>query len=135
MKTKALSVVFFISILVLFSCSGRDNEIQNDDAFILSPIDVSQLQISSPVKNETLEPGTALKIKWFFPQNITTVQISLYRKSEFKQLLSVKTNNTGSYDWIIPPDFKNSVHYRIKIAVYDNPAINKFSDYFFVTSR
>lgn len=135
MKTKIYSIVFFISVLVLFSCSGRDNQMQNNDAFIVNPIDVSRLQILSPTRNESLEPGATLKIHWSFPGNINTVQIALYRKSEFKQHLSVKTENSGYFEWKIPSDIKNSVHYRIRIAVYDNPYINKFSDYFFIVKQ
>ena len=135
MKTKILAVVFLISLSFLLSCSGRDNELQNDDSFIANPVDVSQLKISSPEKNETLEPGTTLKIEWSFPASISEVQISLYRKREFKALLSTKSRNTGYYEWKIPVDFQNSVHYRVKIAAYDNPGINKFSEYFFILKQ
>lgn len=135
MKTKVINIVFFAAVLVFFSCSGRDDYRNDSDEFVLNPIDISQLKISSPVRNETVKPGTVLKINWFFPGNINTVQISLYRKSEFKQFLSIKTENTGYYEWKIPADFINSVHYRIRIAVYDNTSINKFSDYFFIVKQ
>ena len=135
MKTKIINVVFLISLSILLSCSGRDDGFQSDDSFVLSPIDESLMKISAPSRNETLEPGTTLKVKWSFPSNIHSVQITLYRKREFKAVLSVMCENTGYYEWTIPADFPNSVHYRVNIAVYDNLDINKFSEYFFILKQ
>ena len=135
MKTKSYQLfIIIISLLLIISCSKRNDGL-SDDSFAISPIDESQLKIFSPVDGESLEPGATLKIRWSFPGNINTIQLTLYRKSEFKEWLSVKTKNSGYYEWKIPADFKNSVHYRVKISVYDEPTITKFSEYFHILTR
>lgn len=131
---KNIFLLFIISLLTL-SCSSRDDDWNVNDNPLISPIGNYQLKISTPEPGETWKPGTTQVITWSFPESIDKVQIILYRKDELKMFLTVNTENTGKFEWKIPAQFLNSVHYRIKIVAYDLPLINKTSDYFFILDR
>ncbi len=129
MKAK-ITIIVFVSVMLFFSCS-RNDEAQKE-SLITNPDGISHLWIFSPQAGQTLKPGATAKIKWLFPKDISRVQITLYRKNEFKRWLCEQCENSGYYEWKIPTDIRNSVHYRINVASSDNPEINKFSEYFFI---
>lgn len=124
-----------ISMVLFFSCSSRDNDWEGNDNPLISPIGNSQLKITSPEPGETWKTGATHTITWSFPKSVDKVQIILYRKDDLKMFITVNTENTGEFEWKIPDQFVNSVHYRIKIVGYDSPIINKTSDYFFILDR
>ncbi len=131
MKAKIKILLLFVSILLIPSCN-RINDPEFEDVFVVNPVEPSSLKIFSPTYQEVVQPGSTLNIKWNFPDDIEYVQISIYRKESKTELISIKTENTGLYEWKIPDDFKMSVHYRINIALYNTPVVNKFSEYFFI---
>ncbi len=131
METKIMILLLFVCILFVLACN-RINDPHSEDVFSINPVDLTELKVYSPSYQQIITPGSILKIKWYFPENVDFVQIALYRKDSRTEIITIKTPNTGYYEWKIPEDFRNSVHYRINISVYNTPVINKFSEYFFI---
>ncbi|MDF1612943.1 hypothetical protein [Stygiobacter electus] len=72
------------------------------------------------------------KIKWQLSNEVKKVQIILFKKEALIDYLAISFPNIGEFNWNIPKNFTNSIHYRIKIIAIDYPRINALSDYFYI---
>jgi hypothetical protein len=131
------SKIFFLVLLTgsfFISCSGREDYL-DDDSQINNPGTFSNLIIEAPTFGEVLKPGSTYQIKWSFPSTIKKIQIRLYRKEELKSIIAIAYENNGAFNWTIPNNIINSVHYRIKIFNVDSPGFEAMSDYFYVLNQ
>ncbi len=135
MKTKILfAAILFFSVLIFNSCSrnelvGPEQPPNGSDQTI-----INSLRILSPQSGVMWKPGTVQKITWSFPDVVKKVQIKLYKKQELRSILAIAYENTGSFEWKIPSDILNSVHYRIEVYDVDAPILTKLSEYFYITN-
>lgn len=126
--------IILMLIVLVFSCNQRDELTFPEESEIFQ-IKNDDLKIISPKFGETWQPGSNQKIKWILKQEIKKVQILLFRKTELMKYLASSFPNNGEYEWNIPKDFINSVHYRVKIIAIDIPRINATSEYFYIKSN
>jgi hypothetical protein len=131
MKSKKIFfVLIFLSIFHFIACSDREGISKHSN--ITGPSTPPNLVVESPSNGDILRPGLSYQIKWSFPTSIQKVTIQLWRKREFKSIIANAYSNTGNYNWKIPQDILNSIHYRIKICDYDSPDFEATSNYFAV---
>lgn len=125
---KIFLLIFFV---IIISCTQREELITQNEEI---PINVSNndLKIISPKYGETWKPGTTQKIKWELSSEVKKVQLIIYKKENLIQHLAISYPNIGEFNWNIPNNFVNSVHYRIKIIAVDVPRIFSLSDYFYI---
>ncbi len=102
---------------------------EQPESIVEAPIEASNIIIKSPVQGTIWNPGDTIIIKWIAP-TIQRIDIQLYRKSEFKFMITKNIENSGRFDWIIPNDIPLSNHYLIKVTSHNNPDIYKFSGRF-----
>lgn len=129
-KNELLILPFYFSFL-LTSCSERITNPPVEES-INEPVIMNKTQIYSPTEQTTWQPGSIQKIVWHMPWGVQFVQIELYRKNEYKMLISTHVPNNGNFEWNIPVVMQKSVHFRIKISAYDRPDISILSDYFLI---
>jgi hypothetical protein len=130
MKTFKLT----IKILLIFSILGSGcrqifGDREQPESIVDAPIEASNIIIKSPAQGTIWNPGDTIVIKWIAP-TIQRIDIQLYRKSEFKFMITKNIENSGRFDWIIPNDIPLSNHYLIKVTSHNNPDIYKFSGRF-----
>lgn len=132
MQKKLLITVLFIAVSALLGCSERGTVEPNDDGLLVIPPSESNIQVLTPLNDQTVKPNTELHIEWIHTGNMEKVDIVLYRKREFMRPIAYDLDNEGSYLWKVPADLPSSHHYRIEVRNGYNDADAEFSYYFFI---
>jgi Kre9/KNH-like N-terminal Ig-like domain len=90
----------------------------NDPGYITTDFEPTEkIIVSSPAKGEFYEPGELVQIKWLTSfSTIPKINIYLYRKSVQQRVIIQNLSNNGSYNWRIPDEIDNSIHYTVKIV-------------------
>jgi Ser-Thr-rich glycosyl-phosphatidyl-inositol-anchored membrane family len=129
---KALKLILktlLIFSLLLSGCRQIFGDREQPDSIVQTPIEASNIIVTSPVHATIWNPGDTITINWIAP-TIKKIDIQLYRKSEYKFTITDNLENSGSFDWIVPLDISLSNHYLVKIVSHSNPDIYKFSGRF-----
>lgn len=59
-----------------------------------------------------------------FPPVCKKIAISLYRKGVLQTNIRFSLDNSNQFEWTIPNDIFQSVHYKLKISDVDHPDWN-----------
>lgn len=121
----------FIASFFLYSCARHASITEPVDGPYITP--ESKISVESPVYGENLLPGKIYKVKWNAPQDVKKFSIALYRKGVFQKFLRVSIEDSTCWEWKIPVELFQSVHYKLKIADVNHPDWNYgWSGNFFV---
>lgn len=128
------SITFFLiiqlfSVLVFISCRDIFGDRTQPESIIQSPPDASYIYVSSPTHGTIYNTGDTLNIRWKAP-TINTLDIQLYRKSEYKFTITENLENTGRFDWVIPYNIPISNHYVVKIIYHNKKEVFEYSGRF-----
>jgi hypothetical protein len=130
MKAFNLSIKILLSFtLIISGCRQIFGDREQPESIVEVPIEASNIIVRSPTHGTICNPGDTIFIKWIAP-TIQRIDIQLYRKSEFKFMITKNIENSGRFDWIIPIDIPLSNHYLIKVTSHNNPDIYNFSGRF-----
>lgn len=130
MKTLKLTLKTLLIFSVLLSgCRQIFGDGTKPELIVQPPIEANYINVTEPLWGTIYHPGDTVKIKWSAP-TIKRVDISLYRKSEFKIIISNNVENTGRISWVVPDEIPSSNHYRIKINNHNNEDSYNFSKQF-----
>lgn len=107
-----------LSIIFLFYTGCRESvtEAPEFGITIKDPETIEIINIVAPVKDAIFEPGDLIKVTWLSSESLSRVNIFLLRKNMLKQTLIINQDNLGTFDWRIPSDLDNSIHYSIKVV-------------------
>ncbi len=107
-----------LSIIFLFYAGCREsvNEAPEFGITIKDPETIENINIIAPVKDAIFEPGDLIKVTWLSSESLSRVDVFLLRKNMLKQTLIINQDNFGTFDWRIPSDLDNSIHYSIKVV-------------------
>ncbi len=107
-----------LSIIFLFYAGCREsvNEALEFGITIKDPQTIENINIIAPVKDAIFEPGDLIKVTWLSSESLSRVDVFLLRKNMLKQTLIINQDNFGTFDWRIPGDLDNSIHYSIKVV-------------------
>jgi len=110
------SILLFSFIILLIGC--RDGIDGGDSSASVAEPYYSEypFHIIAPVFKDKWDTGTTHTILWESYENITHVNLFLYKKSELKGTIAVNLENTGSYIWTVPQVEPFSHHYSIRIV-------------------
>jgi hypothetical protein len=103
--------------------------------FTQNNLDLLPLQITQPDLMEVWKPGTTHQISWNADPLFEHIRLELYRKEEFKFIISSNEPNRCEFKWTVPDNLALSHHYRIKIVSEDYPSRYEYSDFFFVLNQ
>lgn len=94
------------------------------------------LTINSPTGGEVLYTGETYTITWSSENvgNFVSIQYKKYQ-STFFYVMESKTDNDGSYDWMIPTSLSIGSQYQIKVQSYSMSDIYDVSGYFSIGQR
>jgi hypothetical protein len=129
MKKTLIITLSLFSITIFTGCRDIFGDAEQPGSIVQAPTEPSEIIVTSPTRGSIYEPGEILRINWF-ANSIQSVDIELYRKSEFQFVISDNLNNTGILDWQIPNDINLSNHYLLKIVNHNNPDSYQFSGRF-----
>jgi len=130
MKIKKNLVIFPICFFVVtISCSDRITD-PPEKEITSKPIVLKRTMVYEPSEGVLWNLGSIQKISWHIQENVEFVKIELFRKTEFKLIITEKYSNNGSFNWAIPEVLPKSVHYRIKISAFGKPDLFTTSEYF-----
>jgi len=130
MKSLIFSAVVSLFFLInLSGCRQIFGDREQPESIIQAPPESSQIVITTPEYGSIWKPGDVIKIKWL-ATSINSIDIELYRKSYYQFSIRENLENTGTFDWLIPPDINLSNHYLLKIINHDNPDTYQFSGTF-----
>jgi len=118
-----------ISLIILTGCRQIFGDREQPELIVQTPIEGNSINVYEPVWGTIYQPGDTILIKWLAPI-IDRLDISLYRKSEFKFTIHTNVENNGKINWIVPNDIPPSNHYRIKISNHNNADTYNFSKQF-----
>jgi hypothetical protein len=96
---------------------------------VLAPAEASNIFVSSPIQGTIYNPGDTIGVNWIAP-TIKKIDIQLYRKSEYKFIITENLENTGRFDWIVPLEIPLSNHYLVKVINHNNSGTYQFSGRF-----
>jgi len=83
--------------------------------------------VTSPNGGEEFAAGTPNTITW--TSDLTGyLRISLLKDGVYFSMISGRTVNTGSFDWLIPESIASGTGYKVMISSCINPEINDVSD-------
>lgn len=130
MKALFLTLKTLLIFLVLLTgCRQIFGDREQPELIVQAPIEGNSISVYEPVWGTIYHPGDTIIIKWTAPI-IKRLDISLYRKSEFKISISKNFENMGKLIWIVPYEIPSSNHYCIKINNHNNADTYNFSKQF-----
>lgn len=96
-------------------------------------LDPLEFEITAPEFGSRWDMGTTHDILWTTFSRIETVDILLYKKSEFIIPIAEGIPNTGKLTWTVPSDLPyTSHHYMIKVVNPYNTTVLMQSEQFYV---
>lgn len=120
--------LFILLSAVFISCGRKDDS----NPVIPPPPSDILISIHNPKFGDYYHPGDEVAIKWSFPERIGSVNILLFRKTEFKGIIAAGIKNSGEFTWKIPEIINRSVHYRIEIRNANDSTFTTLSEYFYI---
>jgi hypothetical protein len=123
-----LKTLLIFSVL-LTGCRQIFGDREQPETIVQAPIEGNSINVIEPVWGTIYHPGDTVIIKWTAP-TIKRLDISLYRKTEFKITISTNTENKGKISWPVPNEIPSSNHYCIKINNHNNADTYNFSKQF-----
>lgn len=123
-----LKTLLIFSVL-LTGCRDIFGDREQPELIVQAPIEGNSINVYEPVWGTVYQPGDTILIKWLAPR-IDRLDISLYRKSEFKFTIHTNVENKSKINWIVPSGIPPSNHYRIKISNHNNADTYNFSKQF-----
>ena len=129
---KAINLIIILAIIivtVLPGCRQIFGDGEQPDSILQIPDEASEIIVTSPTHGSIWKLGDTIKIKWL-ANSINSLDLELYRKSEFQIIISENVENSGGYSWKIPDNINLSNHYLIKIINHNNPDTYQFSGRF-----
>ena len=123
-----LKTLLIFSVL-LTGCRQIFGDKEQLELIVQAPIEGNSIDITEPVWGTIYYPGDTIIIKWS-ALTIKSLDISLYRKSEFKRTINTNSENKGKISWIVPDEIPSSNHYCIKISNHNNADTYNFSKQF-----
>ena len=123
-----LKTLLIFSVL-LTGCRQIFGDKEQPELIVQAPIEGNSIDITEPVWGTIYHPGDTIIIKWS-ALTIKRLDISLYRKSEFKITINTNLENKGKISWIVPDEIPSSNHYCIKISNHNNADTYNFSKQF-----
>jgi len=124
----ALKTLMIFSIL-LTGCRQIFGDREPPGLIVQAPAEGNSISVYEPVWGTIYHPGDTIIIKWSAPL-IKRLDISLYRKSEFKFTINTDIENKGKISWIVPNEIPSSNHYCIKINNHNDEDTYNFSKQF-----
>jgi len=120
-----------IVITLLIACGCRDviGDGTQPQSIVQPPSEGSKIVVTEPAYGTIFNPGDTIVIRWVAP-TIESINLQLFRKSNYKITLVENIQNEGFFIWRIPTNFTFSHHYRIKIISNRNINIYEFSEQF-----
>lgn len=99
----------------------------SDAAFSITPGGGTFVTVLSPNGGETFDVGATMPITW--TSDVTGyLRISLQKGGVDLMLISAKTVNDGSFDWLIPATVPTGTDYSVKICYCLNTVVSDVSD-------
>jgi len=99
----------------------------SDAAFSITPGGGTFVTVLSPNGGETFDVGATMPITW--TSDVTGyLRISLQKGGVDLMLISAKTVNDGSFDWLIPATVPTGTDYSVKICYCLNTVVTDVSD-------
>lgn len=129
MKIILIITLSLFCITLFIGCRDIFGDDDQPESIVQAPVEPSEIIVTSPTRGSIYEAGEIIKINWF-ANSIQSVDIELYRKSDFQFVISENLDNTGILDWQIPNDINLSNHYLVKIVNHNNSDSYQFSGRF-----
>ncbi len=128
------AIYLTIKTLLIFSvlltgCREIFGDREQPESIVQTPIEGNSISVYEPVWGTIYHPGDTVIIKWSAPI-IKRLDISLYRKTEFKFTILSDSENKGKISWVVPNEIASSNHYCIKINNHNNADTYNFSKQF-----
>ena len=101
---------------------------------ILTYMETEEILVTNPSTSSSWEVGTAHFIEWTSTNDISEVNIEIYKGNALKYQFNEESNN-GSFYWLIPNNCETGTGWRVKIYDTVDPNIYDWSEYFVITSR
>lgn len=130
MKTIYLTLkTLLIFSVLLTGCRDIFGDREQPEVIVQAPVEGNSINVYEPLWGTIHHPGDTIIIKWIAPR-IKRLDISLYRKSEFKILINTDIENSGKINWVVPNEIPSSNHYCIKINNHHDADTYSFSKQF-----
>ncbi|MCU0407138.1 MAG: GPI anchored serine-threonine rich family protein [Ignavibacteriaceae bacterium] len=131
------AIYLTIKTLLIFSvlltgCREIFGDREQPESIVQAPTEGNSISVYEPVWGTwgtIYHPGDTVIIKWSAPI-IKRLDISLYRKTEFKFTILSDSENKGKISWVVPNEIASSNHYCIKINNHNNADTYNFSKQF-----
>lgn len=123
-------LILLILPLLFWGC--RENSVPTTNIEPTPRTAEGLIKVTSPTYTENWYPGTKQTIRWDFEEDITHVDILLYRKDIKIMSIANGVENTSHYVWNVPYGLNYSHHYRIKVVNALNKKAEDYSDYFYI---
>jgi hypothetical protein len=128
------AIYYTLKTIVIFSvlltgCRQIFGDREQPELIVQAPIEGNSINVYEPVWGTIHHPGDTIIIKWIAPR-IKRLDISLYRKTEFKFTILSNLENKGIISWVVPNEIPSSNHYCIKINNHNNADTYNFSKQF-----
>ena len=121
--------LFIISLILITSCRDDNNPLSSHENVELLN-STSKISITSPTKYELWRQNNFYDIKWSPSSNSGFVMLELVKKGKTRHVIARQAKNTGTFQWLIPPNLINSNMYYIKITKLNQPNFSYRSEEF-----
>lgn len=123
-------ILFFI--LLLISCRQYFGDASQPES-IVQPVETkNNFVITSPKYAASYKHSESMNIKWLTSGSVEKINIKLFRKSAFQFDIANAADNNGSYNWKVPEDLSNSLHYILRIENTNNSNEYTLSERFII---
>jgi 2-keto-4-pentenoate hydratase len=130
MKSVILQIgTIVFTLLITFSCRDLFGDGTQPESIVQPPSEGSKIVVTDPLYGTIFSPGDTIVIRWIAP-TIESIDLQLFRKSNYKITLAENIQNEGYFIWRIPSNFTFSHHYRIKVISNRNSDIYEFTEQF-----
>jgi hypothetical protein len=129
---KSMILIFGSIVITLqITCGCRDviGDGTQPQSIVQPPSEGSKIEVTDPLYGTIFNPGDTIVIRWIAP-TIESINLQLFRKSNYKITMAENIQNEGYFIWRIPSNFTFSHHYRIKVISNRNSDIYEFSEQF-----
>lgn len=133
MQNGLVKILIIVSIFLLISSGCR--QIFGDRTApdsLIEPLESSSIIVTQPIYGTTYKPGEQMIIRWSASINISHVDILLFKKGLLITHLADALSNNNLYNWKIPDEINNSVHYLIHVVDHNNPENFGISERFII---
>lgn len=131
---KVLTYIIATSMAII-GCEDYNPEIIESTLFGEGEIGQSPqpgtLYLLYPNGAESLVPGKQITIRWSTGDNVSRIELYLFKGSEEYLTIDGFESNDGEYNWVIPKNLPDGTDYRILIRDNSDESHFDFSDSFF----